>query len=1190
MLRVGDSVIETDAWGTPENPRCPPLNLASGVPLAIIKFLLIIGLTWGPIGVNRWIVSMPNNTKILVVDDNEANRYALAHCLRQAGYETIEAATAADCLRLVREAGPALILLDVKLPDQNGTEVCRMLKAAPATANLPIIQISAVFTHANHRIAGLETGADAYLPAPFESRELLAHIKALLRIRESESALRKSEERFRILFEQNPDPFFSVDLQGRFLLANRACEEVSGYAIAELIGMNFLSLCAPDQREHTTKAFRRGFQEQVAQRIETALIRKGGGRVELLITGSPFVVDGQLTELNCTAKDITERKRGEEALRRAEERYRMLFEATRDGVVLHPFSLDSGECRFLEANKAACELLGYSLHELLGLSPIEIQAPEERLAVGHEADMLQRQGRLLFDKVLIRKDGTRFSAEIHSSLFYRDGRPYSVSSIRDVTERKRADVALRQSEEAYRRLIETAHEGIWRIDAEGRTTYVNQRMADLLGYTPAEIMGRLHTEFMWEEDRPKGDTDLELRRQGSRAVWDQRYRRKDGSELWTVASCNAIYDANGSFGGALGMFSDITDRKRAEEALWQAHQRLQKTIDSITDGLLVLDREWRYTYFSEQAARIIRVRREDVIGRVVWELFPQAKGTKFYELYHRAVQTGEPQHFEEFYPEPMNQWLECHCYPSDEGLTVYFHDVTDRKRAEERAAELQGKLKAALLAGEVGTFEWNVLENRMWGDPNFARIFGSTSADSGNARPLQEYMDAIHPDDRAHVTELVNRTVMTGCAYEAEYRIVTGGRTRWVVARGTGERDEAGRIIRFPGVVLDITLLKEVEHALRRSEQRLRVFFESDMAGALYWKMDGQITEANDRFLGMVGFSRQDLKAGLLNWAQMTPPEFHHLDERALAELWETGVETPYEKEFIRKDGTRVPVIVGAAMMKGEDHEGVAFVLDITDRKSAELALRQAQQQLRQHAAILEQTVSERTARLRETVADLEQFSYSLAHDLRAPLRSMNCFSAFLMEELGPKLQGQCLEYVKRIASGAERMDQLICDVLTYTKVARIEITPAQVNLDALVTDIIQQYPNLHPEQADIQVNGPLLPVLGNHALLTQCLSNLLGNAVKFVSPSVRPKIRIWTEPLGDRVRVLVSDNGIGIRHNKFEQIWRIFQRGHPGNEYPGTGIGLSVVKRAAERMGGTVGVSSDPGKGSTFWFELPKA
>jgi PAS domain S-box-containing protein len=149
-----------------------------------------------------------------------------------------------------------------------------------------------------------------------------------------------------------------------------------------------------------------------------------------------------------------------------------------------------------------------------------------------------------------------------------------------------------------------------------------------------------------------------------------------------------LFDESGNVPGAVESFMDITNRRRAEAELCQAHHQLQSVLNSITDGLAVLDKNWRYTYFSEQGARIIGMRREQLVGECVWEMFPHAQGTKFYEEYHRAVESGQSVHFEEFYPEPLNSWLECHCYPSSEGLAVYFRDVTDRKGAEEALREI----------------------------------------------------------------------------------------------------------------------------------------------------------------------------------------------------------------------------------------------------------------------------------------------------------------------------------------------------------------------------------------------------------------------------------------------------------------------------------------------------------------------
>jgi PAS domain S-box-containing protein len=261
---------------------------------------------------------------------------------------------------------------------------------------------------------------------------------------------------------------------------------------------------------------------------------------------------------------------------------------------------------------------------------------------------------------------------------------------------------------------------------------------------------------------------------------------------------------------------------------------------------------------------------------------------------------------------------------------------------------------------------------------------------------------------------------------------------------------------------------------------------------------------------------------------------------------------------------------------------------DITERKRQEVALMRAKQQLDLANALLEEKVQERTAKLRETITDLEQFSYSISHDMRAPLRAMSGFSALLLEECQQSLSGEHVDYLRRIASAAQRMDDLIRDVLTYSRVVRGELTLVPVDLDTLVTDILRHYPHLQAHRAEVEVLHPLLPLVGHTTLLTQCLSNLLDNAIKFVAPGIRPRLRLWTERCETRIRVCVRDNGIGIASSQLHRIWRLFERGHHQNEYAGTGIGLSVVKRAVERMGGIVGVESQPDQGSTFWFELP--
>jgi len=199
-------------------------------------------------------------------------------------------------------------------------------------------------------------------------------------------------------------------------------------------------------------------------------------------------------------------------------------------------------------------------------------------------------------------------------------------------------------------------------------------------------------------------------------------------------------------------------------------------------------------------------------------------------------------------------------------------------------------------------------------------------------------------------------------------------------------------------------------------------------------------------------------------------------------------------------------------------------------------------------------------------------------------------FSQLVLEEHAQKLDAEAVSYLRKTKAAAYRMDRLIQDVLSFTRISRQDIQLQPVNLDKLVRDIIDERPELQGPAAEIVIASPLLGVVGHEASLTQCLTNMLENAVKFVAPGVKPRVRVWTEPREDKVRLWIEDNGIGIEEESQKRLFSMFERLHSQTAYEGTGIGLAIVRKAIERMKGEVGLESEPGRGSRFWFELPPA
>jgi signal transduction histidine kinase len=261
-------------------------------------------------------------------------------------------------------------------------------------------------------------------------------------------------------------------------------------------------------------------------------------------------------------------------------------------------------------------------------------------------------------------------------------------------------------------------------------------------------------------------------------------------------------------------------------------------------------------------------------------------------------------------------------------------------------------------------------------------------------------------------------------------------------------------------------------------------------------------------------------------------------------------------------------------------------VRDISERRESERQLHEALLDLEEAKQQLEARVLERTGDLQQRNAELEAFSYSLSHDLRAPIRSIVSFTQLALEEFGRKVGSPATEYLQKAVASAQRLDHLVLDVLAFSKATRNKVYSEAIDLDALVHGILQERPEWSPPHAEVIVERPLLPILGDRASMTQCLTNLLDNGVKFVRPGVAPQLRVWTQRVGSRVRVCVADNGIGIPDSAQGRVFELFQRAHNG--YEGYGIGLAIVRRAADRMHGTISLSSEPGKGSTFCLDLP--
>ncbi|HYG35457.1 MAG TPA: ATP-binding protein, partial [Clostridia bacterium] len=601
-------------------------------------------------------------------------------------------------------------------------------------------------------------------------------------------------------------------------------------------------------------------------------------------------------------------------------------------------------------------------------------------------------------------------------------------------------------------------------------------------------------------------------------------------------------------------------------------------------------------------------------------------------------------------------------------------DITEQRRAQEalrnsEALERQRarEMTAALAARDQALAQLNsLLENAPLGfaffdrEHRYTRIneflalkINGLPVEAHLGRSIREVLSVNAPAvDPLLDTVFATSNPVDNLVVAGETPAAPGVKRHWLTA-WFPVRTPDGAIPWVGAVVLEITEQKRTEAALKRRNQHLQLLHQASarlLVGQhpvqLLRQLHAQIAQVFGADVFMLYQTvHGDDRLQLLACAGVSDQERHKLETmrygravcakpaEALRPIVATHIqdrEAP-NRRFVRKLGFRsylyYPLIlnnhlhgtVAFASRTRDDYDrtDLDFFHTIAGTLAEALERERLESELHRHATKLERTVQERTAKLRESIAELEGFSYSLVHDMRAPLRAMLSYAGILELDAGPRLQSDEADLLRKIKLAAHRMDQLITDSLNYSRILRQDLPLGPVNLGHLLRGMIETYPNLHPPQADVSIKLGDLLVHGNEAALTQVFSNLLGNAVKFVAPGVHPRVRIWAEARGrhgdtetrgrgdvepplsaspplrvpaSSVRVWVEDNGIGIPKDQQGKIFGMFQRLHRAEQYPGTGIGLALVKKSIERTGGQITLESEPGKGSRFCVELPLA
>jgi PAS domain S-box-containing protein len=623
------------------------------------------------------------------------------------------------------------------------------------------------------------------------------------------------------------------------------------------------------------------------------------------------------------------------------------------------------------------------------------------------------------------------------------------------------------------------------------------------------------------------------------------------------------------------------------KSLKESEKRFASTINNIPDAILVFDSDYNIQYANDAIYEISKKNSSQLIGAKAEEIWRKDDVQVFFPTLKEALETKKIQSLDLNMVNGDNikrNYLATFVPITENGVNVQilgiFHDYTEKAKIEEAKRYQDVLIKEMGEIAKIGGWEFDpITGNGTWTD-EVALIH---DIDPKLETNMQTGMSFYAGESKIRMENAIKAAIDEAKPYDIELELTTAkGNKKWIRTIGQPTVED-GKVIRIHGSFQDISSQKQTEQKVIESETRYRNLLEAAPVGIAV-HVEEKIVFVNPAGMAMLGATSADQIIGKSIFEIIHQRSIKETRKRV--EKLESGEKGAYPAEsvYVKLDGTPIPVEVMATILKYQGKPAVQIIVsDITDRIKAKEAIEKLNIEL-------EQMVEARTKQLMDANKELDTFTYSVSHDLKAPLRGIDGYSKLLLEEYENRLDEEGQYFLNMIRQSVTRMNQLIEDLLSFSRLERKSWQSAEIDLNKMVKDQIKELADdFLAGGGTINADMPSIILKTQYEGVSMAIKNLIENAIKY-SPNVKNAIvEICAEENQNNIIIQVKDNGLGFDMKYHDRIFNIFERLHRAEDYPGTGIGLAIVKRVADRLKGRVWADSKLGEGSIFYFEIPK-